>query len=95
VTAENARRLEALDRQYRARQITAAQYREAAASARTDKDVIDRTAADARDVRQRMNSQRGQLPEITAAEARIGPAQRSLEASAARLDELLARVPAG
>jgi gas vesicle protein len=95
VTEENARRLEALDRQFRARQITAEQYRAAAASARSDKDVIDRTAADARDVRQRMISQRGQLPEIADAEARIGPAQRSLEASAARLDDLLRRVPAG
>jgi gas vesicle protein len=95
VSTEHARRLEVLDRQFRARQITAEQYRTAAAPIRQDKELMESNAAEARNVRQRMNTQRGQLPEISAAEARMGPAQRSLEASAAQLDDLLRRVPAG
>lgn len=95
VTDENARRLEALDRQYRARQITAEQYRRAAAPIQQDKELMERAAGDARGMRERMVAQRDALPAITAAEARIGPAQRSLESSAAQLDDLLRRVPAG
>lgn len=95
VTAENSRRLEALDRQYRARQITAAQYRAAAQPIMQDKELMERAAADARTMRQRIIGQGDAVPGITAAEARIGPAQRSLESSAAQLDELLRRVPAG
>lgn len=95
VTDENARRLDALDRQYRARQITAEQYRRAAAPIQQDKELMERAAGDARAMRERMVVQRDALPAITAAEARIGPAQRSLESSAAQLDDLLRRVPAG
>jgi gas vesicle protein len=95
VTDENSRRLEALDRQYRARQITAEQYRRAAAPIQQDKELMERAAGDARSMRERMVGQRDALPGITSAEARIGPAQRSLESSAAQLDELLRRVPAG
>ena len=95
VTDENSRRLEALDRQYRARQITAEQYRRAAAPIQQDKELMERAAGDARAMRERMVGQRDALPGITSAEARIGPAQRSLESSAAQLDDLLRRVPAG
>jgi outer membrane lipoprotein SlyB len=95
VTDENSRRLEALDRQYRARQITAEQYRRAAAPIQQDKELMERAAGDARSMRERMVGQRDALPGITSAEARIGPAQRSLEASAAQLDDLLRRVPPG
>jgi hypothetical protein len=56
---------------------------------------MERAAGDARSMRERMVGQRDALPGITSAEARIGPAQRSLESSAAQLDELLRRVPAG
>jgi outer membrane lipoprotein SlyB len=95
VTDENSRRLEALDRQYRVRQITAEEYRRAAAPIQQDKDLMERASGDARAMRERMIGQRDALPGIISAEARIGPAQRSLESSAAQLDELLRRVPAG
>jgi hypothetical protein len=91
--AQNRRTLEELDRQYRARQITAADYVQRTQVLRQDLAEMQTAVSNARDMRQQLLTSRGSMPELRAAEERMGPAQRRLEASASELDELLKRVP--
>ncbi len=93
VTADNRRRLAALDRQYRAGQITAAQYQAETAAMREDVEVMRKTAGEARDARQRLVASAREVPQLMNEEARIDGAQRRLEVSASELDTALRRVP--
>lgn len=95
VTEENRRRLAELDRQYRAGQITAAQYRGATESMRQDAEVMRKTAAEARDARQRLIASGREVPQLMNEESKIDGAQRRLEVSASDLESALRRVPTG
>lgn len=91
--AQNRRTLAELDRQYRARQITAAEYNQRTAQMRADQQEMQTAVERAKDMRVQMNQSRAQVPGMRQAEERLGPAQRRLEASAAELDEMLSKVP--
>jgi hypothetical protein len=92
VVAQNRARIADLDRQYRAGQITSAQYRARTESMRGDLDALREGAKQGADARAEINRAQD-LPQLRRAEERIGPAQRRLEASASELEELLRRVP--
>ena len=94
VVAENRRQLTELDRQFRNRQITAAEYSARAQPMRQDLEQMREGARNGAEARQQINAVSGDLPQLRAQEARIGPAQRQLEGSAAELEEMLRRVPA-
>lgn len=94
VVAENRRQLAELDRQYRNRQITAAEFSARAQPMRQDLEQMREGVRNGAEARQQINAVSGDLPQLRAQEARIGPAQRRLEGSAAELEEMLRRVPA-
>ena len=91
--AENRRKLDNLDRQYRAGQITAAEYGQRTESMRKDLEEMQKAVGNAKEMREELISSAGSLPQLQEAEERMGPPQRRLEASAAELDEMLQRVP--
>jgi gas vesicle protein len=95
VAKQNQQRLAQLDRQYRAGQITAAQYRNETASMRQDAELMRKTAGEARDARQRLVASARQVPQLMTEEAKIDQAQRRLEAAADDLESALRRVPTG
>jgi len=95
VTADNKVRLAQLDRQYRANQITAAQYRAQTEAMRQDVDVMRKTANEARDARQQLVASARQVPQLMNEEPKIDAAQRSMERSAAELETALRQVPLG
>jgi hypothetical protein len=94
VVADNRRQLAELDRQFRNRQITAADYNARAEPMRQDLAQMREGVRNGAEARQQINSVSRDLPELRAQEARIGPAQRRLEGSAAELEDMLRRVPA-
>lgn len=94
VVNQNRRTLADLDRQYRARQITAAEYRSQTETMRADLAEMRRGVENGRQARNEINRVSGDLPGLRAQEERIGPAQRRLEASSNELEELLKGVPA-
>jgi hypothetical protein len=93
VAADNRRRLAELDRQYRAGQITAAQYQAQTATMRQDVAVMRKTATEARDARQRLVASAREVPQLMSEESKIDGAQRRLEVSADDLEAALRRVP--
>ncbi len=95
VTAANRQKLAMLNQQYRAGQLTAAQYRAETASMHQDVDVMRKTAADARDARQRLVVSAQQQPQLMTEEPKIDSAQRRLERSASELETALRQVPLG
>lgn len=95
VARQNQQRLAQLDRQYRAGQITAAQYRAETATMRQDAELMRKTAGEARDARQRLVASARQVPQLMNEEAKIDQAQRRLESAADDLESALRRVPTG
>jgi hypothetical protein len=95
VAKQNEQRLAQLDRQYRAGQITAAQYRAETETMRQDAELMRKTAGEARDARQRLVASSRQVPQLMNEEAKIDQAQRRLEAAADNLESALRRVPTG
>jgi hypothetical protein len=95
VTRENRRRLAELDRQYRAGQITAAEYRGTTETMRQDLEVMRKTAGEAKDARQRLVASGREVPQLMNEESKIDGAQRRLEVSAGDLESALRRVPTG
>ena len=95
VAKQNQQKLAQLDRQYRAGQITAAQYRSETATMRQDAELMRKTAGEARDARQRLVASSRQVPQLMNEEAKIDQAQRRLEAAADDLESALRRVPTG
>ena len=95
VAKQNQQRLAQLDRQYRAGQIIAAQYRTETATMRQDAELMRKTAEEARDARQRLVASSRQVPQLMNEEAKIDQAQRRLEAAADDLESALRRVPTG
>ena len=93
VAKQNQQRLAQLDRQYRAGQITAAQYRAETATMRQDAELMRKTAGEARDARQRLVASARQVPQLMNEEAKIDQAQRRLESAADDLESALRRVP--
>lgn len=94
VVAQNRIDLANLDRQYRARQVSAAEYRERTETARADLVQMNQGVQNGAAAREQINRVSGDMPELRVEENRIGPAQRRLEASANDLEEMLRRVPA-
>jgi hypothetical protein len=95
VTRENRARIGELDRRYRAGQITAAQYRQETASMREDLSNMRNAARKAGEVSVAMAGDAGSSDAALRAQAnRAAEAQRTLERSAAQLEEALRRVPA-
>lgn len=92
---ENRTRLAQLDRQYRAGQVTAAQYRQQAASMRRDAEVMRKAAKDADTASQEMVSQINRTPGLANEERKISEARSRLEYTASELETALRRVPAG
>jgi hypothetical protein len=95
VAKQNQQRLARLDQQYRAGQITAAQYRSQTETMRQDAELMRKTAGEARDARQRLVASARDVPQLMNEEAKIDQAQRRLEAAAADLESALRRVPTG
>jgi chromosome segregation ATPase len=93
VAKQNQQRLAQLDRQYRAGQITAAQYRSETETMRQDAELMRKTAGEARDARQRLVASSRQVPQLMNEEAKIDQAQRRLESAADDLESALRRVP--
>lgn len=91
VTRENKAQLAALDRRYRAGQITAAQYRSETASMREDAQTIRKASDEAGKAQSAMNNDGGAAREQA---PRVAQAQRRLDSSARELEEALGRVPA-
>jgi hypothetical protein len=95
VTRENRARIGELDRRYRAGQITAAQYRQETAAMREDLSNMRNAARKAGEVSVAMAGDAGSSDAALRAQAnRAAEAQRTLERSAAQLEEALRRVPA-
>jgi chromosome segregation ATPase len=94
VVDQNRRTLADLDRQYRNRQISAAEYNARAEPMRADLQQMREGARNGAEAREQINRVAGDLPQLRAQESRMGPAQRRLEGSANELDDLLRRVPA-
>lgn len=94
VVEQNRRTLADLDRQFRARQITAADYQARTQTMRADLAQMRQGVENGREARDKINQVSAELPALRAQEDRIRPAQRRLEASAAELEEMLGRVPA-
>lgn len=95
VATQNRQRLAELDRQYRAGQLTTAQYRRQTETMRQDLEVMRKTATEARDARQRLLASGREVPQLLNEEAKIDGAQRRLESSASDLETALRRVPTG
>ena len=93
VARQNQQKLGQLDRQYRAGQITAAQYRNETATMRQDAELMRKTAGEARDARQRLVASAREVPQLMNEEAKIDQAQRRLDAAASDLESALRRVP--
>jgi methyl-accepting chemotaxis protein len=93
VARQNQQKLAQLDRQYRAGQITAAQYRNETATMRQDAELMRKTAGEARDARQRLVASAREVPQLMNEEAKIDQAQRRLDAAASDLESALRRVP--
>lgn len=93
VTQENRQTLARLDRQYRAGQITSAQYRGETEAMRQDVDLMRKTAGEAQDARQRLVASGSEVPQLMREESKIDSAQRRLEVSASDLEAALRRVP--
>ncbi|MCA3312593.1 MAG: hypothetical protein ING24_08235 [Roseomonas sp.] len=93
VARQNQQRLAQLDRQYRAGQITAAQYRAETETMRQDTELMRKTAGEARDARQRLVASAREVPQLMNEEAKIDQAQRRLDAAAADMESALRRVP--
>ncbi|NBS45213.1 MAG: hypothetical protein EBT34_16060 [Acetobacteraceae bacterium] len=93
VAKQNQQKLAQLDRQYRAGQITAAQYRNETETMRQDAELMRKTAGEARDARQRLVASSRQVPQLMNEEAKIDQAQRRLESAADDLESALRRVP--
>lgn len=95
VTAQNRRKLVELDREYRAKQITAAQYRGETEAMRQDLDVMRKNASDARQARQGLVDNAKDVPQLMAQEPKMDMAQHRLEQSASQLEQALRTVPLG
>jgi len=95
VARQNQQRLARLDQQYRAGQISAAQYRSQTETMRQDAELMRKTAGEARDARQRLVASAREVPQLMNEEAKIDQAQRRLEAAADDLESALRRVPTG
>jgi gas vesicle protein len=93
VAKQNQQRLARLDQQYRAGQITAAQYREESETMREDLALMRTTAGEARDARQRLVASAREIPQLMNEEAKIDQAQRRLDGAADNLESALRRVP--
>jgi gas vesicle protein len=93
VARQNRQRLAQLDRQFRAGQITAAQYREESETMREDLALMRTTAGEARDARQRLVASAREIPQLMNEEAKIDQAQRRLDGAADNLESALRRVP--
>lgn len=92
---DNRARLAQLDRQYRAGQVTAAQYRAEAATMREDVQVMRKAVTDADKARLQMTQAVNSTPGLAAQERKLGEAQSRLSFSATELEDALQRVPAG
>lgn len=94
VTQDNRQKLAQLDRQFRAGQITSAQFRGETETMRSDVELMRKTAAEAQDARQRLVASGREVPQLMREETKIDSAQRRLEVSAGELETALRRVPA-
>jgi gas vesicle protein len=95
VARQNRQKLAQLDRQYRAGQISAAQYQAETETMRQDAQLMRKTAEEARDARQRLVASAREVPQLMNEEAKIDQAQRRMEAAADNLESALRRVPTG
>jgi chromosome segregation ATPase len=89
----NEARLDALDTQYRAKQITAAKYRADAQVISQDLKLIKETAEDTKKARERLATSSTEVPQLQAQEPRLQQTQMRLEESARQLEAKLSRVP--
>lgn len=89
----NEARLDSLDAQYQAKQITAAKYRAEAQVVGQDLKLIKETAEDAKKARERLVTSSGEVPQLQAEEPKLQQTQLRLEDSARQLEAKLSRVP--
>ena len=92
-TASNRARLDDLDRQFRANEITAIKYRAEAETMRKDLELMQEYAGDARKARTAIVTSGEQVSQLLVEEPKMSAAQRRLEQSAESLQEKLNRVP--
>jgi hypothetical protein len=89
----NEARLDALDAQYQAKQITAAKYRADAQVISQDLKLIKETADDAKKARERLATSSNEVPQLQAEEPKLQQTQMRLEESARQLEAKLNRIP--
>jgi hypothetical protein len=93
VSFQNKQRLAQLDEQYRAGQITVAQYRAETETMRQDAELMRKTAGEAREARERLVASARELPQLNGAKALVDFSQRRLDTAATDLESALRRVP--
>ena len=93
VTQQNLQRLSALQRQYEAKQISAAQYRAETNAMREDVDLMRKTAQEAGEARQKLAANAQQVPQLMSEDPKISSAQQRMNKSANDLDAALRTVP--
>lgn len=91
----NRARLATLDRQYRAGQVTAAQYRAEAATMRQDAQLMRKSADDAGQARDGIQQALVRNPGLVTTDSKISESQSRLRFTASELEDALRRVPAG
>lgn len=93
VTAQNKQKLAMLNRQYEAKQISAAQYRAETNAMREDVDLMRKTAKDAGEARQKLAANAREIPQLMSEDPKISSAQQRMDRSANELDAALKSVP--
>lgn len=93
LVTKDQQRLDQLDAQYRANEITAVRYKAEAATIKKDAELIRESANDAKSAREKLVTSSAQVPALMNEEPKMGDAQRKLELSADQLEEKLKRIP--
>ncbi len=91
----NRARLATLDRQYRAGQVTVAQYRAEVGAMRQDAQLMRKSADDAGQARDGIQQALARNPGLVSTDSKISEAQSRLRFTAGELEDALRRVPAG
>jgi uncharacterized membrane protein len=94
LTADNLRRLDALEAQYRRGQISAASYQAQVRSMQSDVDLLRTEQSGAQDFVNRLSRSAQTTPQLRAEEGKARHSAESIQRSADQLENRLARAPA-
>lgn len=94
LTADNLRRLDQLERQYRAGQLSASAYRAQARAMQADVDLMRNEQAGAQDFANRISASAQTAPQLRFEESKARNSAVTIQRAADQLEDRLARVPA-